>query len=113
MIKPSSKPVKGRKKLIAYIEQPKGIIYVDDGAKKALKRGKSLLAVGIKNFEGNFEKGETVSVADEEGNIFAKGKVNFSSKELKRVVGKTTEEITRIFPNRPAEVIHRDNLILL
>ncbi|HIQ26551.1 MAG TPA: glutamate 5-kinase [Aquifex aeolicus] len=112
LIKPSPKPVKGKKKLIAYIEPPKGIIYTDEGAKKALIRGKSLLAVGIKAVEGSFERGETVSVALANGEIFAKGKVNFSSEEIKKLIGKTTDEIKKLFPDRPPEVIHRDNLIL-
>ena len=114
LIKPSSKPVRGKKKLIAYIEQPKGIIFVDEGAKRAILKGKSLLAVGVKAFEGTFERGDTVSVAlFGNGEIFAKGKVNFSSSELKKVLGKNSEQIKKLFPNRPTEVIHRDNLIIL
>ncbi|NPA13730.1 MAG: glutamate 5-kinase [Aquificae bacterium] len=113
LIKPSPKPVRGKKKLIAFIEQPKGVLYVDEGAKKALLEGKSLLAVGITKFEGSFERGDTVSLSDPEGNIFAKGKVNFSSKELKKIIGKPTREIEKLFPNRPSEVIHKDNLLLL
>jgi glutamate 5-kinase len=113
LIEPSPKPVKGKKKLIAYLEQPKGIIYIDPGAVAALKKGKSLLAVGIKDFEGNFERGDTVSVASEDGTILAKGKVNFSSKELKKILGKNSYEIRELFPERPTEVIHRDNLYLL
>ncbi len=114
LIKPSPKPVRGKKKLIAYIEQPKGIIFVDEGAKRAILKGKSLLAVGVKAFEGTFERGDTVSIALEgTGEIFAKGKVNFSSLELKKVLGKNSEQIKKLFPNRPTEVIHRDNLIIL
>ena len=113
LIKPSPKPVRGRKKLIAYLEQPKGIIHIDRGAAEALKRGKSLLAVGIKRVEGNFEKGDTVSILSEDGTPIAKGRVNFSSAELRRIVGKNSSEIRKLFPNRPTEVIHRDNLILL
>ena len=51
-------------------------------------------------------------MASTDGEVFAKGKVNFSSEELKRLIGKTTEEIKKLFPDRPPEVIHRDNLIL-
>ena len=113
LIKPSPKPVRGKKKLIAFIEQPKGILYVDEGAMKALKKGKSLLAVGIKRLEGSFKRGDIVSVASCEGQIFAKGKVNFSSEELRKIIGKPSAEIEKLFPNRPPEVIHRDNLLLL
>ena len=112
LIKPSPQPVRGRKKLLAFVEQPKGIIYIDSGAKKALLNGKSLLAVGIKRVEGTFSKGETVKVALENGEPVGKGRVNFSSEELKKILGKTTAEIKKKYPNRPPEVIHRDNLVL-
>ena len=113
LIKPSPKPFRGKKKLIAFVDQPKGILYVDEGAKEALQRGKSLLAVGVRKVEGSFSRGDTVSVADENGVIFAKGKVNFSSEELKRVLGKNTKQIKELYPDRPPEVIHCDNLILV
>jgi len=112
LIKPSPKPVKGRKKLLAFIEQPKGIVYVDDGAKKALLKGKSLLAVGIKKVEGTFKKGEIVKVASMDGTPLGKGKVNFSSEELRKILGLNTNEIKKRYPDRPPEVIHRDNLVL-
>ena len=114
LIKPSSQPIKGRKKLLTYIEQPKGVLFVDEGAKQAILKGKSLLAVGVKGFEGSFKRGDTVSIALEgKGQIFARGKVNFSSEELKKILGKSTDQIRELFPNRPAEVIHRDNLVVL
>ncbi len=112
LIKPSPKPVTGKKKLLAYIEQPKGILYIDTGAAKALRNGKSLLAVGIKRLEGSFKKGETVKVVLEDGTPVGKGKVNFSSEELRKILGKTTAQIEKLFPERPPEVIHRDNLVL-
>jgi len=112
LIKPSARPVRGRKKLLAYVEQPKGILYVDGGAAKALREGKSLLAVGLKRLEGSFKRGDTVKVMTLEGAPLGKGKVNFSSEELKKILGKTTEEIKKLFPDRPPEVIHRDNLVL-
>ncbi len=113
LIKPSPKPVKGKRKLLAYVEQPKGILYIDEGAKRAILNGKSLLAVGIKSFEGKFDRGDTVTVADAEGTPIAKGKVNFSSEELKKILGKNSCEIRKLFPNRPTEVVHRDNLVVL
>ncbi len=111
-IEPSPKPVRGKKKLLAFVEQPKGILYIDNGAKEALFRGRSLLAVGIKHFEGSFKRGETVKVETSDGEPVGKGKVNFSSEELRKILGRTTEEIKKLFPGRPPEVIHRDNLVL-
>ncbi|NPB05132.1 MAG: glutamate 5-kinase [Aquificae bacterium] len=113
LIKPSPKPVRGRKKLLAYLEQPKGILYIDEGAKRAILNGKSLLAVGVRSFEGSFKRGDAVTIAAEDGTPIAKGKVNFSSEELKKILGKNSEEIKRLFPGRPTEVVHRDDLLLL
>jgi len=113
LIKPSPKPLRDKKRIIAFIEQPKGVIYIDKGAEEALYKGKSLLAVGIKKFEGNFSRNDLVAVKNLEGELIAKGKINFSSEELKKIIGKNTEEIRKIFPNRPPEVIHRDKLTQL
>ena len=53
-----------RKKWIISSIAPKGNIVIDDGAKKALKLGKSLLAAGIKNVSGRFNKGDHIKVLD-------------------------------------------------
>jgi len=66
----------------------RGIIYVDEGAKKALLNRKALLAIGIKGFDGVFKKGDIVSISDEQGIMIGKGKVQYDSKELKNIIGK-------------------------
>ena len=92
-----------------------GSLIVDDGAKNALiSNGKSLLSSGIKAVEGNFSKGAVVSICDENRREFARGMVNYSSKELEIIKGAKSKEINDLLGYKDYdEVIHRDNLGLL
>ncbi len=110
--KPSEKPLKRRKKVIAMMEEPKGIIYIDYGAYKALKDGKSLLPAGIVKVEGVFERGDTVSICLPEGYLVGKGKVSFSSDELIKVMRRRGQEVKTILKTNKEEAIHRDNLVV-
>ena len=105
----------GRKRWIAYSRPPKGRLFVDGGARRALvNHGRSLLPSGIQRVEGNFNHGDTVSCRDEDGIELARGLVNYNTHELKRIMGKQTSEIEKIlgyyYYN---EVIHRDNLVVM
>ncbi|NPA32247.1 MAG: glutamate 5-kinase, partial [Aquificae bacterium] len=90
---PSRRKLRNALKVIATLEEPKGIIVIDDGAVRALKSGKSLLPAGVVKVEGSFGRGDVVSITDERGLIIGKGKVNFSSEELKLIKGKKTSEV--------------------
>ena len=92
-----------------------GSLIVDDGAKNALiSNGKSLLSSGVKAVEGNFSKGAVVSICDENRREFARGMVNYSSKELDIIKGAKSREIYNLLGYKDYdEVIHRDNLGLL
>ena len=92
--------LKGRKRWIAFFHHPKGSLFVDDGAKRALREGgKSLLPPGIARSEGQFDSGDIVRICDLNGTEFARGIVRFGSKELKE--------------QRGVEVVHRDDLVIL
>lgn len=96
--------LKAKKTWIAYGVRTRGRLIVDSGAKKALvEAGKSLLSVGIGEIEGDFKPDDIVSITDKDHNEFARGKVNFSAKDLRRLKGRRLEE----------EVIHRDDLVIL
>ncbi|GAB6066617.1 glutamate 5-kinase [Aquifex pyrophilus] len=112
LFKPSRRKLRNALKVIATLEEPKGVIVVDEGAVKALKEGKSLLPAGIKRVEGVFNKGDVVSVVNEEGLIVGKGKVNFSSQELERIKGLKTKEVRELLKTTKDEVIHRDNMVV-
>ncbi len=112
LIKAQSKPMRQRKKVIAMMEETKGAIYVDEGAYRALRVGKSLLPAGVLRVEGYFERGDTVSVLREDGFLIGKGRVNFSSEEIKKVLRKHGEEVKRILKTNKEEIIHRDYLVV-
>jgi glutamate 5-kinase len=90
-------------------------VVVDEGAKKAiLQKGKSLLPSGIVEIRGVFERGDSISCLGPRGKEFARGLVNYSASELKRIRGLRTEEIENTLGYKYSdEVIHRDDLVVL
>ncbi len=107
--------ITSKDKWIAFISKSKGKIYIDDGAVLAiLQKHKSLLPVGIKKVEGEFEKGDIVSVYTLNGKEIAKGVVNYSSDEINKIKGKKTKEIKSISSEfKHEEVIHADNIVII
>jgi len=106
----------GAKKLwIAFTSKKKGSLAVDKGAKEALvERNKSLLSSGITRVEGNFNIGDTVGVCDNKGEEFARGLVNYSSKEVDKIKGLKTNQIDQVLGYKHYdEVVHRDSLVIL
>ena len=99
---PQPNRLKGRKRWIAFFHHPKGSLFVDEGAKKALReKGKSLLPPGIARCEGEFAAGEVVRICDSDGTEFARGIAAYSSGEI------NARRLQRV------EVVHRDNLVVL
>ncbi len=106
--------INAKKRWIFLNLKSKGNIKIDDGAKNALLgAGKSLLAVGIIDIEGNFSFGDAVEIIDKNGNKIGKGIVNYSSDDLRIIKGKKNLEIKKIMADSfYEEVIHRDNLFI-
>lgn len=104
-----------RKRWLAFGARIKGRLKVDKGCAQALlSNGSSLLAAGVKEVEGNFEQGSTVSILNPEGWEIARGLVNYSTDDVRRIMGAHTHEIAKILGHKPYdEVVHRDNLVLL
>jgi glutamate 5-kinase len=99
---PHPNRLRGRKRWIAFFHHPQGTLYVDDGAKKAVREaGKSLLPPGIARCEGLFKSGDVVRLCDLDGMEFARGICDFDSERI----------LARQLPR--VEVIHRDNLVIL
>jgi glutamate 5-kinase len=111
---PGSNRMAAKKHWIAFTKKPRGKIFVDDGAKKALvEGGKSLLPSGVNGVEGGFDRGDAVRLCDGQGEEFAKGIINYALPELLRIMGKKTAEIEEILGYKYGdEVVHRDNLVL-
>lgn len=104
-----------RKQWMADHLQMRGRLVLDDGAARALAAGgKSLLPVGVKSVEGEFERGEVIACVNQEGHEIARGLVNYSATEARRIAGKPSSEIESLlgYVDEP-ELIHRDNLVCL
>ncbi len=112
---PKEKPMHSRKRWIAFGNTVQGTLSVDSGAKIAVVRdGKSLLPSGINHVEGDFDRGETVCIADKDGIVFARGLVNYPSCDLIKIMGLRSSEIPIILGEKGvSEVIHRDNLVII
>lgn len=106
--------INSRKYWLAYSAADKGSVAIDTGAAKALKEGKSLLAVGIREVAGEFERGETLAIKDESGRALARGITNYSSAELALIKGRKSEEIEAVLGYRyEDEALHIDNIALI
>ncbi len=101
-----------RKKWIISSVSPKGELTIDDGAKKALINGKSLLAAGIKKVSGKFNKGDHIRIMDIKKREFARGLSSFSSQEVKKIMGYHSNEIQKILGYvSKSEVVHKDDMV--
>lgn len=112
---PSRKKEKSKRYWIAFSLTPRGKIFVDSGAKKALvENHKSLLPSGITEVSGSFKRGDPVAIISEDGTVFAKGIAGIDSETIDRIKRKKSDEIKRnIGTGIPEEVIHADNLAIL
>ena len=108
-------PLAARKQWLADHLTVTGRVRLDAGAVKALARnGKSLLPIGVVEVSGNFVRGEVVGCLDPEGREVARGLVNYSAEETRRIMRRPSGEIETVlgYVDEP-ELIHRDNLVLL
>jgi len=93
----------------------RGRLVLDEGATKVLLTGgKSLLPIGVTEVSGEFERGDVVACCDPSGREIARGLVNYSANESRRILGKPSSQIEAVlgFVEEP-ELIHRDNLVLI
>ena len=112
---PTSENLPDKKRWIGYATNIKGQLVVNDGAKKAvLKENSSLLPIGITNIVNDFRQGEVVSICDENNTEFARGMVNYSSEECRKILGAHSDDIEDIlgYKNYDA-VVTRDNITSL
>ncbi|MBN1882678.1 MAG: glutamate 5-kinase [Deltaproteobacteria bacterium] len=112
---PRSEGLNSRKHWIAYTLRAKGSLTVDQGAADAIADGgKSLLPKGIVSLSGSFSPGDLLSIMDPQGREFARGLVNYNSKEISRIKGLNSGEIEATLGYKYSdEIIHRDNLVLM
>ncbi len=93
----------------------RGRIVVDDGAAKALReRHKSLLPAGVREVSGAFQRGDAVDILDGAGARIACGISNYDAADVKKIAGAQTGKIAAILgAEYAAEVVHRNNLVVL
>ena len=106
-------PRAARKQWIAGSLQPRGALTIDAGAEAALAAGRSLLPAGVSAVEGEFQRGEAVTVRDAAGNLLGRGLCAYSAADARRIRGHKTGEIEAILGYRGRDaIIHRDDLVL-
>ncbi len=111
---PIATSLESRKRYILSARQAPGLLTVDKGAVTALRRGGSLLPVGLTAVHGSFERGDTVRVGAQDGAEIARGIVNYDSRDLVRIVGCPSDAIESVLGYHFGdEVIHRNDLVLL
>ena len=106
-------PKNARKTWIGAHLNPKGTVFIDDGAMTALQSGNSLLPVGVKRIEGHFERGDAVKIKTLEDNEIGVGLSAYSSKEAKMIMGQKSEWVHTLqgYVGRE-ELIHRNDLVI-
>jgi glutamate 5-kinase len=112
LFQPHGQHLPAWKRWLGFTAQTKGKLTVDSGARKALlEGGKSLLPVGVKAIEGEFGKGDPISICDETGVEIARGLSNYHSQDAARYAGLQSDQIVQRFGKIPyMEIVHRDNL---
>ena len=105
----------GKRRWIAFATSVKAALVVNEGARRALEERKgSLLAAGVLEVRGGFERGDVVSIIDEQEREFARGIVNYSSAEARKISGLRSDRIDELIENRSYDaLITRDNIAFL
>ena len=111
---PKLSTLDARKKWIISSLNSSGKIYIDMGAAKALANGKSLLAAGITNVSGKFNKGENILIVDQDDNHLARGLSSFSSIEINKIKGMQSSILEKTLGySTKSEVVHKDDMVKL
>ena len=109
---PKVSKLHARKKWIISSVSPKGELIIDDGAIKALSKGKSLLAAGIKKVNGKFNKGDHIKILDKSLKEYARGLSSFSSEEINKIKGQHSNKINELLGYiSKSEVVHKDDMV--
>jgi glutamate 5-kinase len=112
---PDNTQLVARKQWIAGHLNPRGKLWLDQGAVNAiLDNGKSLLSIGVLKAEGLFSRGDVINCLDTNGQLIASGLVNYPKNEVDKICGISSEDFTQVLGySGEKELIHRDNLVVL
>ncbi|MBI1200712.1 MAG: glutamate 5-kinase [Phenylobacterium sp.] len=112
VIEPATTPAAAYKAWIAGSLAPAGALTVDAGAAAAVRRGKSLLAAGVRAVDGRFDKGDAVVIRDEAGREIARGLVRYMAEHAARICGLKSDAIEAELGYTSGPVVHADDLAL-
>ena len=109
----TANPVTARKKWIAGSLEPKGTLTIDAGAVAALRRGNSLLPVGVTRVDGSFARGDAVIIRGPDGAEIGRGLCAYDADDAQKIRGRSSADITSLlgFGGR-SEIVHRDDLVV-
>ena len=113
LLSANNEPLAARKQWIAGHLQTRGKLFLDKGAVKAVQTGtSSLLPIGVERVGGRFERGDVVACYDDQGQLIAKGLVNFSRQQAEKICRVDSTEIENVLGVvSDFEMIHHDNLV--
>jgi glutamate 5-kinase len=111
---PARDPLEARKRWLLG-EKPTGSVHIDAGALRALRAGRSLLAVGVRAVAGDFNPGDVIAVRGADGSAeIARGVVRFNSTDARRIAGKRSADVVRMLGDgADATLLHADELVVL
>jgi glutamate 5-kinase len=111
---PGPRRFNSRQCWISFTLKPQGAIVLDAGAVGAIRdKGKSILPIGVIDAHGSFNVGACVEIKDGAGTVLGKGLVNYSSSDIRCIMGLKSSRIEEILGSKPYDdVIHRDNMAL-
>jgi len=112
VVEPATTPAAAYKAWIAGSLAPAGAVVVDEGAAAALRRGKSLLAAGVRKVEGRFDKGDAVVVRDEAGHEIGRGLTRYEAADAAKICGLKSTAIESAIGYTSGPMIHADDLAL-
>jgi len=115
LLLPEKQPVAARKQWLAGQLKAKGQLVIDEGAVRVLESsGRSLLPVGVIAVNGNFDRGDVVTIVDGQGREVARGLVNYDSKEASQLQGCSSDRIAELLGYAgEQEMVHRDNMVMI
>jgi glutamate 5-kinase len=109
----SQDPVTAKKRWIAGQLEPRGMLYIDAGAEKALLSGKSLLPAGVTRIEGAFDRGDAVIIRSLDGRELGRGLVAYPKAEAEKIAGKRSADIEPLIGyDGGDELVHRNDMAL-
>ncbi len=109
---PSISTNSSKKKWLLNHLNPNGSFIIDEGAKNAILKNKSLLPAGVIDIKGKFKRGDVISIIAKSGLKIALGISSYNYIDARKIIGKNSKDITKILGfEGQDEVVHKDNLV--